>query len=541
MRRAVLSSVLMQAVLAWDLVAYVTSFTPMRRLLAALEYGPRVQVFTPDNILSDIDDGTCVDCTEETGGLLTLVDFYAPWCGHCQRVAPRWTKASEDFKAFGRVTFGVLDCVANGKTCTDFKVTGYPTLCAFISLPGGTKRVDYTCEERHSGEMDSDGITEWVNKRIETAKIKKSETKCSTISDSQTTAWCTGHDYTGELLPDGVCGGKVCGITDRVHCCKGSGNTTDSSTVVTKSLVPQVPITKNDLAATAFYGLKHSVFIGVDTLTAGEAKATQLAGWLTLLKDRLVADPDDDEDFNGLITTLETTGQEWTEAQWDMSIQRFTLFDQYSPMDCGGDECSTEPGDYFEVCRGTFHGYACGLWQMFHALTVSATDATARSTLEAVRAYVATFFGCLPCQQHFAEVAKDLTSITTKREGVMWLWRTHNGVSQRLAPEWNHTTEEVLYPSVTTCPKCRSAEEGATDIWDEDAVYAYLLETYKAPGLRTTAGDITTSSESKTATPIAGETSGKKDTSGSCHTVTKPSSLFSKILPFASADRKSVV
>ncbi|KAF0694796.1 Aste57867_14319 [Aphanomyces stellatus] len=58
-----------------------------------------------------------------------LLKFYAPWCGHCKRLAPLWDKLSADLAASkSPVRVGKVDCTKHRRVCSRFNVNGYPSL-----------------------------------------------------------------------------------------------------------------------------------------------------------------------------------------------------------------------------------------------------------------------------------------------------------------------------------------------------------------------------------------------------------------------------
>jgi len=56
-----------------------------------------------------------------------LVEYYAPWCGHCKALAPTYEELAKELK--GKVNVGKVDCPANEAICRgQQKVRGYPTI-----------------------------------------------------------------------------------------------------------------------------------------------------------------------------------------------------------------------------------------------------------------------------------------------------------------------------------------------------------------------------------------------------------------------------
>jgi thioredoxin 1 len=68
--------------------------------------------------------------TDVTGGAgLSMVDFWAVWCGPCRIVAPIVEQLADEY--VGKVTVGKLDVDSNQRTASQYNVRSIPTILFF--------------------------------------------------------------------------------------------------------------------------------------------------------------------------------------------------------------------------------------------------------------------------------------------------------------------------------------------------------------------------------------------------------------------------
>ena len=60
---------------------------------------------------------------------MAIIDYFAPWCIHCQRLAPTWENvAAEISKKDIPLGVGKVDCVVQQQMCKDERIMAYPTI-----------------------------------------------------------------------------------------------------------------------------------------------------------------------------------------------------------------------------------------------------------------------------------------------------------------------------------------------------------------------------------------------------------------------------
>lgn len=98
-----------------------------------------------------------------------LLEFYAPWCGHCKNLAPEYERLGETFASADDVVIAQVDADKHKKLASRFDVKGFPT------LKWVQKGSSFEKAEEPQAERTAEGLLKFVNEKTGLAKKLKGE------------------------------------------------------------------------------------------------------------------------------------------------------------------------------------------------------------------------------------------------------------------------------------------------------------------------------------------------------------------------------
>lgn len=104
------------------------------------------------------------DFDAKTKDMSVLIKFFAPWCGHCQKLAPVWEKLANDWIHHEQGLVAEVDCTTSADVeawCSrHFRIQGFPTI-----LYGDPSHDGLLLKEYH-GDKTYDALAKFANETI---------------------------------------------------------------------------------------------------------------------------------------------------------------------------------------------------------------------------------------------------------------------------------------------------------------------------------------------------------------------------------------
>ena len=434
------------------------------------------------------------------------IEFFAPWCPHCQNFGPTWETVAAYFnKGEGnggsrpspRVTVFSVDCVAERDMCHAFHIRGSPTV-----LFGTLAQFKAEKEKENAGALAklaaraARDVLDAIGKETGGSYALRSE--AHTAEARATEARAKAAAAAGLKEKEGGAETKATKAREPPR-----ADLLDVAVATARAFGEMTsPALLRPETRPAFFGFvdllasAHPLRVCVDGARAivdafdelWPAEDGDMAGVRARLAEARVCGDGLDALFAKTAPTVSTseTGKAGTNAGSGSQSRDDALVRAHPWRSCAGS------------VEGT-RGYTCGLWTLLHTLAARAPGPEGGAAwFEKTTGWIEHFFPCDDCRAHFLAMAAEVPrgEIVTARDAQLWLWRAHNEVNARLAAReargegagsGDPAFPKAQWPAYAACEACREVAAGAgargeVVRWDEEAVAAFLTVYFHGVG-----------------------------------------------------------
>lgn len=124
-----------------------------------------------------------------------FVKFYAPWCGHCQKLAPIWEELAQSLESDNSVGIAKVDCTQHRNVCNQFDVKGYPTL---LWIEDG-KKID-----KYQGARAQENLKTYIKEKMGSGSADSGSNEDDSKTDNTSAVINLTSDNFDSVIENGV-------------------------------------------------------------------------------------------------------------------------------------------------------------------------------------------------------------------------------------------------------------------------------------------------------------------------------------------------
>ena len=429
------------------------------------------------------------------------IEFFAPWCPHCQNFGPTWETVAAYFnKGEGnagvrptpRVTVFSVDCVAERDMCHAFHIRGYPTV-----LFGTLAQFKAEKEKENAGALAklaaraARDVLDAIGKETGGSYALRSEAHTAEARATEARAKAAAAAGLKEKEGDAETKAREPPRADLLDVAVATARAFGEMTS---------PALLRPETRPAFFGF-------VDLLASAHPLRVCADGARAIVDAFDDLWPAEDGDIAGVrarLSSARVCGDGLERLLLGISPDAQTRTDKQNGSGLSPDPDAAVRDTPWRSCLGTVEGtrgYTCGLWTMFHALAARAPGEDGGVVwFDAIVGWIEHFFPCDDCRSHFLAMAGEVESgdVVTARDAQLWAWKAHNKVNARLAEReanglgagsGDPAFPKTQWPDASACEACRAPITGAGARgekkivrWDEEAVAAFLTVYFHGVG-----------------------------------------------------------